>query len=96
MKNKKLKTAAAILLALALLLSLWVLILEAEHDCSGESCAICELLRTCAARLKLLALVLSAVMAALLLSHTAFRFRESMARSRAQRSLVSLKVKLSN
>lgn len=97
--NKQ-KRAIALLLAAAVLLvtafSLTVLVVEANHDCAGEDCAVCRLMDLCENNLRLL----SAAMVLLALFVTALAaIRQRCALSVAHNSMrgpVQLKVKLLN
>lgn len=95
-KPKRLSSVLALLLALVMLLSVLYIALEADHDCCGEDCAICALLRACEDLLRNLlaaALLLSAVRCFCALFRTA---AEPCCRPERPLTLISLKVKLSN
>ena len=96
MTNRKFIAFVAILLAFAMLFSAFYIILEADHDCDGEDCAICAQICLCENILRQLAL-------ALLVLALAHSFRRVLVLTAAQAfntgsqtTLVTLKVKLSN
>ena len=89
------KRTLAILLALVLLCAFFFVAAEAEHDCAGESCAICALLGTCLRVLRLSFLCAAALFAAGL-TVMLCSIRPLRAASFSRFSPVLQKVKLSN
>ena len=84
----------AALLALILVFTLVCLALEAEHDCQGECCPVCALLRACI-RLTGAALLLWAAFA-MPTAELLFPAARTGGRSRSALTPVSMKVKLSD
>ena len=96
MTGKKKAAALAVLLALVLLLSAVFIVLEAGHDCHGEHCAICVMLRHCEQLLGQAALLLVGLMAALSAPAAARLALRGESADRARPTLVSWRVKLSD
>ncbi|MBO4915374.1 MAG: hypothetical protein J5449_09235 [Oscillospiraceae bacterium] len=97
--TKKRRIAAAVLAALVVLVALSAsvfMIEHADHDCAGEDCAICERLYACAQNLRSLAAAAIVVFAAVIFASVLRVCVDRGASSYAQRTPVSLKVKLSN
>jgi len=86
----------AVLLCAVLLSSLFFIILEADHDCSGEDCAVCAVLSLCQQLIH--TLHQAAVIAALLavLRTGAGRKRSAPAAAAARITPITLRVKLSD
>ena len=96
--NKQKHSAAvlALLLAFVMLFSVLFLVLEAEHDCCGEGCLVCALLRACESFLRHL-LPISALLPALgFLCAPVRSFPGSDRRFAEPHSLILWKVKLSD
>ncbi len=96
MGNKRRRAILAAVLALVLLFLVLHVVLEAEHDCHGDDCAICARLHTCVELLRSLALTLVLALTALAACGLLSKPGESRARVCRRLSLVSLKVKLSD
>lgn len=94
-KRRWISCFLAVLFVLVMLSSLAFIVLEAEHDCTGEDCPVCGQLAVCENALKLG--LVSAVFISACLAGTVF---SSLARLAAGIRLcltpVALKVKLSN
>lgn len=97
--NKRTRAAAmalACVLALILLFSVFFIVLEADHDCAGEDCAVCAVLNVCETLLHRLAgfgaAVLTALFAAAVKAFAAGRY----ALDAAPITPVSLRVKLTD
>lgn len=94
------KRAFALLLCAALLFLLLVssalLVVHANHDCSGEGCEICALLDLCALRLRQLATALILVAWIAAVTRYLRLYAANTEFSPASRTLVALKIKLSN
>lgn len=46
-KHSKLTSAVAVLVIALVVVSLFYVVLEADHDCCGEGCHICEIIMLC-------------------------------------------------
>ena len=86
----------AAVLAVVMLSSAIYLAVEADHDCSGEDCAICHQIGVCENLLKSLGLVGAAAAITAVLTYTVCRAILPCAEMNGTLTLVSLKVKLSN
>lgn len=95
-KNRRLTKLFAALLALAMLVSVAYLALEARHDCTGEDCAVCAQLDCCLRLLERLTLAGCVLLAARLFALTVSSPAVMALRLRRPLSLISLKVKLSD
>lgn len=86
----------AVLLALSLLLSVSFIILHTDHDCAGIDCAVCALLHVCRNTVRAL-FTLLAVTAAIFVCTCVLRYGIRTVFDRiALRTLIGLKVKLSD
>ncbi len=93
-KKRIIATVLAVVFALAVALSLVFIAAEADHDCSGEGCPVCELLALCRGVLRgVLAAAFVCLAAAL---RTAALSRSARSALRAAVTPASLKVKLLN
>ena len=86
----------AAVLAVVMLFSAVYLAVEADHDCSGEDCAICRQISICENLLKTLGLAGAAAAITAVLAYTVCRAILPCAETIGALTLVSLKVKLSN
>ena len=86
----------AAVLAVVLLSSAIYLAVEANHDCSGDDCAICRQISICENLLKSLGLAGAAAAITAVLTYTMCRAILSCTEMIGTLTLVSLKVKLSN
>jgi len=96
MTAKQIRALTALLLALVMILSVSFIALNAHHDCSGEDCRICAQLRACRDLLRDLlpaGAVLLAAWMVIVLSGAPLSDDTSFAHPR---TLILLKVKLSN
>ena len=84
----------AVVLAVVMLSSAVYLAVEADHDCSGDDCAICRQISICENLLKSLAGAAAAISAAF--AYTVCRAILPCAEMNGTLTLVALKVKLSN
>ena len=97
-KTKNTKRLLAGVLALAVLLALllcsFCMAAESDHDCTGEDCAVCALLRQCDNLLRCVAVaaLLTAALAAVCRRPAAARFVCSVRRA----TPVSARVRLNN
>ncbi len=98
MKNMR-RLSAWIMTALflfAAITSLFVIAVEADHDCVGEECVICAIVSACRHTVRSLSLALS-VAACIALTDGFVLLSGLLSRKASDRkTLVSLKVKLSN
>ena len=86
----------AAVLAVVLLSSVVYLAVEANHDCSGDDCAICHQISVCENLLKSLGLAGAAVAISAAFTYTVCRAILPCAEMNGTLTLVALKVKLSN
>ena len=87
---------AAVVLAVVMLSSAVYIAVEADHDCSGEDCAICHQIGVCENLLKSLGLAGAAAAISAAFTYTVCRAILPCAETIGTLTLVSLKVKLSN
>ncbi len=86
----------AVVLAVVMLSSAVYIAVEADHDCSGEDCAICHQIGVCENLLKTLGLAGAAAAVTAALTYALCRAILPCAERLGTGTLVSLKVKLSN
>ena len=86
----------AVVLAVVMLSSAVYIAVEADHDCSGEDCAICRQISTCEDLLKSLGLAGTAAAITAALPYTLCKAVLPCTEMIGTLTLVSLKVKLSN
>ena len=86
----------AAVLAVVMLFSAVYIAVEADHDCSGEDCAICHQIGVCENLLKSLGLAGAVAAITAVLTYTMCRAILPCAETSGTLTLVSLKVKLSN
>ena len=86
----------ASVLAVVLLSSAIYLAVEANHDCSGDDCAICRQISICENLLKSLGIAGAAAAITAVLTYTVCRAILPCTETIGTLTLVSLKVKLSN
>ena len=86
----------AAVLAVVMLSSAIYLAVEADHDCSGDDCAICRQISICENLLKSLGLAGAAAAISAAFTYTVCRAILSRAEMNGTLTLVALKVKLSN
>ena len=86
----------AAVLAVVMLSSAIYLAVEANHDCSGEDCAICRQISICENLLKSLGLAGAAAVITAAFTYTVCRAILPCAEMNGTLTLVALKVKLSN
>ena len=94
------KRAFALLLCAVLLFLLLaspaLFVVHADHDCSGEGCEICALLDLCALRLRQLTPALMHAAWIMAVARCLHLCAANVEFSSASRTLVALKIKLSN
>lgn len=94
--RRKAAWVLTVLFVFVLLFSHLFVIAEADHECSGEDCPICEILAVVSCTIKELALIGAvAIVCAVLISAFA-KVRNVGENTRSVSSLITLKVKLSN
>ena len=86
----------AAVLAVVMLFSAVYIAVEADHDCSGEDCAICRQISICENLLKSLGLAGTAAAISAVLTYTVCRAILPCTEMIGTLTLVSLKVNLSN
>ena len=86
----------AAVLAVVMLSSAIYIAVEANHDCSGEDCAICRQISICENLLKTLGLAGAAAAITAAFTYTVCRAILPRAEMNGTLTLVALKVKLSN
>ena len=86
----------AAVLAVVMLSSAIYIAVEANHDCSGDDCAICRQISICENLLKSLGLAGAAAAITAVLTYTMCRAILPCAETIGTLTLVALKVKLSN
>ena len=86
----------AAVLAVVMLSSAIYLAVEADHDCSGDDCAICRQISICENLLKSLGLAGAAAAITVAFTYTVCRAILPCAEMSCPLTLVALKVKLSN
>ena len=86
----------AAVLAVVMLFSAVYLAVEADHDCSGEDCAICHQIGVCENLLKSLGLAGAAAAVTAAFTYTMCKAILPCAETTDTLTLVALKVKLSN
>ena len=86
----------AAVLAVVMLSSAIYIAVEANHDCSGEDCAICRQISICENLLKTLGLAGAAAAITAAFTYTVCRAILPCAEMNGTLTLVALKVKLSN
>lgn len=86
----------AVMLAFVMLSSAIYIAVEADHDCSGDDCAICHQINVCENILKSIGLAGSAAATAVAILYILCRIIPSCTEVARTFTLVSLKVKLSD
>ena len=86
----------AAVLAVVMLSSAVYIAVEADHDCSGDDCAICRQISICENLLKSLGLAGAAAVISAAFTYTVCRAILPRAEMNGTLTLVALKVKLSN
>ena len=86
----------AVVLAVAMLSSAVYIAVEADHDCSGDDCAICRQISICENLLKSLGLAGAAAAISAALTYALCKAILPCAERLGTGTLVALKVKLSN
>ncbi len=92
---KKFCTVISILLIASFMLSSLYIIAEADHDCVGEGCHICQAVSVCLNAVSSVLLILAGLITTLLLKKTASFCAFSDVATAYKNNLIKLKVKLS-
>ena len=95
-KDRTLAMAFACFLALVLLFSVFIIVMEAEHDCCGEGCVICAVLSACENLLHQLPAIRFAIAIAALIGSAGILAPYQRINNGCSFTLITLKVKLSN
>lgn len=95
-KSRLITGLLAAVLAAVMLSSAVYIAVEANHNCSGEDCAICHQLQACENLLKSIGLASAAAVFAVAVRYALCRIIPSCAELVRTFTLVSLKVKLSD
>ena len=95
-KSRLITRLLAAVLAAVMLSSAVYIAVEANHNCSGEDCAICHQLQVCENLLKSIGLAGFGIVAAAAGAYTLCRVISACTELIRAFTLVSLKVKLSN
>ncbi len=83
-----------ILLCISVLGSVLFIAEHTQHDCVGESCAVCMVLEQCDARVRALGTAVSALLMLLCIMFTAVSLPVSAVRTVSSHTPITLKVKL--
>ncbi len=95
-RPKRPASVLALLVALVMLFSVLYIALEADHDCCGEGCSVCALIRVCEDLLRDLLPAAAFAAAARCFFTLAGTFADTDCRSAHPHTLITLKVKLSD
>ena len=95
-KSRLITGLLAAVLAAVMLSSAVYIAVEANHDCSGDDCAICQQIGVCENLLKSLGLAGAAAAISAAFAYTVCRAILPCAEMNGTLTLVALKVKLSN
>ena len=95
-KRRWISCFLAVLFVLVMLSSLAFIVLEAEHDCTGEDCPVCAMIAICRNTLKTVLIALLLVLSSLTSRSAGRAFVSSSALFDPEETPVSLKVKLLN
>ena len=95
-KPKHLASALSLLLAFIMLFSILYIVLEADHDCCGEGCAICAQIRVCEDLIRDLLTTALLVVATRCLFALIHFFADVDCGALHPHTLITLKVKLSD
>ncbi len=95
-KNRFIASVLALTIILLMLLSASFIAVESHHDCTGEECTICNQLAVCETVLKTMATVFAvAVIVSVMTEEIVVRLG-SLRDDFGKKTLVTLKVKLTN
>ena len=95
-KHKVVALVLVVAVFLAMLLSVNVITHQANHECVGNDCRVCQQMGSSLENLKVLTSSVPAIAFALALTYTSYRFICCFAQCLLQGSLVALKVELLN
>ena len=94
--NKMVALVLAIAVFLVMVLSVSVITHDADHECIGNGCPVCQEMESARQSLKMLASGILAIASAFALIYTSYQFICCFAQPLLQGSLVALKVELLN
>lgn len=95
-KNQIIALALAIAVFFAMTLSVFVISHEADHECIGNGCQVCQQIESARHSLKILTAGILAAALALALIYIDYQFIRCFAQTLLQGTLVALKVELLN
>lgn len=95
-KNRKIAMLLAVAVIIVLVFSAFLIAVEAEHDCIGDNCPICQLIAICENNLHNLSLSFVSTALAFVLTYKLITIQTAYNIIREVCTPVSLKVKLSN
>lgn len=95
-RNRLIALVLALTFVFAMLISAFFVIVEADHDCTGEDCQICCQINVCENTLHSFGCVFAAVMVSVFLGILNFIIPVWLNKQEYNSSPVSLKVKLLN
>ena len=96
MNKKKITIILTFLFIFVLLFSHIFVIVEANHDCSGEDCPICKIIAIVSDTIKVLSLIGFLIIICLAIGFGYLKLLHIESEAHSVVSLISLKVKLSN
>ena len=97
MKKKRLLTLLAALLLLVVFLSSAIfIVVEADHDCTGNHCSICHHIRLCQGILEQLYTIAGFISIFAAMRHSLQLIIPYIQKNHSHLTLITLKVKLSN
>lgn len=86
----------AVMIAVVMLSSSLYIIVESDHDCHGDDCVICEQIAACENTLRVFSIAVTTAALSAVLTFIIVELLPHGMAAFAGRTLVSLKVKLSN
>lgn len=95
-KNKIIALVLAVAVFFAMMLSVYIITHNPEHECIGSGCQVCQKMESVLQSLKALTSGMLAIAFALALIYAGYRFVCCFAQPLLQGNLVALKVKLLN
>lgn len=95
-KTRILALLAAVIVCSVMLFSSVFVVTNAGHDCTGEDCPICDQIHTCENTLKTLSNAAPVIALAIVFTYSFLAGHSLLTAGKWVRTLISLKVKLSN
>ncbi len=95
-KNKIIALVLAIAVFFAMMLSVTVITHDADHECVGIECQVCQQMESARRNLKMRMSGALVIAFALALTYTSYRFIHCFAQHLVQGTLIALKVELLN